>query len=240
MSERVHPYDLVFGSEKLEGEMFPAIRNEAKARDVDVRNREQMLQLEGVGELLREFLPPDSTRTAFEQFGAVILQGFHYWLAGKLTFAIDEAGLRKILEPGFQVGAWDMAPPAPAAYFQLPRNLVFARIEEGAQAEAIDGFFFTMPGINDPAVPPYDYLDLLFVLGLVPQRGGFSIIDLKSAIPADAPGNFADADAREEGVDFANVLPGGDRLFAVTNQLEALKLAARCFWSTVQPSGFRG
>jgi hypothetical protein len=108
---------------------------------------------------------------------------------------------------------------------------VFARVEEGAHAEAIDGFFFIMPGAGDAAVPPYDHLDMLLVLGLVPNRAGFSVISITTPITQDAPGHFGDANARDDNMDFANVLPGGEgRLFAVINTLEALKLGARCFW----------
>ena len=229
MSERAHPYDLVFGLPEFETERFPAIGGDAETHGVDVYDREAFLLLASVGELLRALLPPDSTGTAFEQFGPIVAQAFQYWLNGKQTFTLEEAKLRELLGSAAAIGAWDMAPPTPAGYVQLPRNVLFARIDESAHAEAVDGFFFTMPGLNDPAVPPYSHLDVLLVLGLVPHRGGFSVIAVTAPITAEAPGHFGDAQARAAGADFTNVLPGGERLFAVTNTLEVLKLVARCF-----------
>jgi hypothetical protein len=230
MSERMHPYELVFGTPAFEEEAFPGIRQEAEDRGVDVRDREQFIMLVAVGDLMRSMLPDDAPHSATTQFGALVTEAYHFWLAGKRTYALDEAALRALLAPDLELGSWDMAPPAPAGYVQLPRNLVFARIDEGAHAEAVDGFFFLMPGINDPAVPPYASLSVLLVLGLVPHRGGFSVIDVHTPMTAEAPGHFGDAQAREDGTDFSNVLPGGDRLFALTTTLEVLKLAARCFW----------
>src|SRR5687767_13323226 len=141
MSERGHPYDLVFANEDLEGTAFPAIRDEADVRDVDPGDREALLLLEGMGELMRGMLLPDAGAPAFAQFSAIAYHAYHYWLAGKQTFRIDESELRRLLAADLQIGAWDTVPPAPAGYVQLPRNLLFARVEEGAPAEGVDGFF---------------------------------------------------------------------------------------------------
>jgi hypothetical protein len=230
VTERLHPYDMVFGTTEFEEEKFPAIRDEAEARDVDVRDAQRFIMLETVGDLMRSLLPPDADVPATTQFAAIVTHAFHYWLAGKRTVSLGQDVLRALLTRA-SIGSWDMAPPSPAGYVQLPRNLVFARVDEDAHAEAIDGFFFVMPGGNDPAVPPYQRLDVLMVLGVMPNRAGFSVINVSTPVPADAPGHFGDVVAREEGEDFENVLPGGEgRLFAVTNELEVLKLAARCFW----------
>lgn len=230
MSERIHPYDLVFAG-ALEGEGFAQIREDAEEREVDVRDTERFLMLEHVGQLVRSLLPADVQAVAVSQFGAIVTHAYHFWIAGKPTFVIDEPALRSLLGDATPIGSWDMVPPAPAGYVQLPRNTVFARIAEGAQAEAVDGFFFIMPGANDPAVPPYERLSVLLVLGVLPHRAGFSVIQVSTTVTADAPGHFGDVTAREAGNDFENVLPGGaDRLFAVTNTLEVLKLVSRCLW----------
>lgn len=219
MSTRLHPYDLVFATPELEGEAFPQIREESEARAVPADNREQFLMLETMGDLLRSLLPPDAGAPAFTQFGAIAMQAYSYWLAGKHTFTIDEAVLRGLLAHDF-IGSWHMSAPAAAGYVQLPRNIIFARIEESAHAEAIDGFFFRQG----------ERLELLLVLGLMPSRAGYSIIDVPAELPPEDAAHFGDIKAREEGEDFANVLPGGDKLFAITNSMEALKLASRCFW----------
>jgi hypothetical protein len=230
MTERAHPYDLVFANEELEGTAFPAIRDEADVRGVDPGDREAVLLLEGMGELMRGLLLPDASAPAFAQFSAIVYHAYHYWLAGKQTTSIDEPTLRKMLQPATEIGSWDMVPPAPAGYVQLPRNLLFARVEEGAPAEGVDGFFYVMRGVNDPAVPPFPRLDVLLVLGLVPNRAGYSVVEVTTDVTAGVAGHFGDVQAREAGEDFENILPGGEgRLFAVTNEMEVLKLVSRVF-----------
>lgn len=222
MSARPDPYDVVFGIPEFEAEEFPGIKEEAEERGVDVSDIPQFIMLATVGALMRSLLPADANTDAVKQFSAVVTHAYHYWLAGKPSYDIDDTTLRRLLSPETLVGSWDMAPPGPAGYVRLPRNIVFARIDEDAVPEAIDGFFF---------ITPDERVDVMFVLGLVPQRGGFSIIDVTTMIAAEAAGHFGDVEARADGVDFENVLPGGEgRLFAVTNTLEALKLVARCFW----------
>jgi hypothetical protein len=222
MSERLQPYDMVFGTGGFEAEVFPAIREEAEARGVDVHDRERFIMLVAVGDLMRAMLPDDAGTSATQQFSALVWHAYHCWLARKPVFEIDGIALRKLLSADTVVGSWDMTPPAPAGYVQLARNTVFARIDENAQPEAVDGFFFVMPGVG--------IVDALLVLGLVPQRGGFSVVEAGTSVTAEAAGHFGDVKARPEGDDFSNLLPGGERLFAITNTLEALKLVSRCFW----------
>ncbi|MGQ0813352.1 MAG: hypothetical protein ACT4O1_02685 [Gemmatimonadota bacterium] len=223
MNARAHPYDLVFATDELEGTAFPAIKQEAEARAVDARDAERTLLLEGMGELMRSLLPADATAPAFSQFGSIVWHAYQYWLAGKQTFSIDEPTLRRLLAPETQVGEWRLAAPASAGYLQLPRNSIFSQVDEGAHAEAVDGFFFVYGDGR---------LDLLLVLGLVPNRSGFSVINVSGIVSAHDSEHWGDVTAREEGTDFENILPGGSgRLYAVTNALEVLKLATRVFWS---------
>ena len=114
MSERSHPYELVFARPEFEDEQFAAIRDEAAGRDVDVRDTQRFVMLESVGELMRSLLPPDATLPATTQFAAIVTHAYHYWLAGRKTFGMDEASVRMLLDPGTSVGRWDMTPPGPA------------------------------------------------------------------------------------------------------------------------------
>jgi hypothetical protein len=211
MNEPATPFELVFGAEleaKLQG-----IREEAREREVDPRERERFSMLLGTGEVLRELLPDDAEIEAVQQIAALVFYCFHYWQEGKRTFEIDEAELRNLLSPSYPAGS-DSAPPHAAGYVKLPRNRLWSRIAEAWHAEAVDGFFY-VDG------------DILLVLGLMAGRPGFSIMEVID----ETGGDFADAQARAEGEDFANVLPGGEieGHFAVTNQAEVLKLAHRCF-----------
>jgi hypothetical protein len=221
VNARVHPYDMVFAMPELEGTAFPAIRKEAEERGVDLQDHERVLLLEGMGELMRSMLPPDAASPAFAQFAPIVTHAFHYWLEGKQTFTIDEAALRSMIDGTGAIGEWRLAAPARAGYVSLPRNLVFSRIDENAQAEAVDGFFFIL---NEAR------LDVLLILGVVPNRAGFSIINIAGMLSDAAVGHFGDVQARETGTDFENVLPGGGgRLYALTNAMEALKLVSRAF-----------
>ena len=214
---RAHPYDLIFSPE-LDSRL-DAIVDEAAARDVDTMNADQLGMLISSGEVLRELLPDDAPPDAIQQVARLVFHCFHFRAAGKQTLEITEDVLRELLSTGFVAGPAKFAPPADAGYVMLPRNRVWSRITDDAQAEALDGFFFT--GEN-----------ILFVLGLMQGRPGFSIMEVNAADAAGEATSIADLRARGEGDDFANVLPGGELQghFAITNTAEALKLAARCFW----------
>ncbi|MGH7552155.1 MAG: hypothetical protein ACREMQ_03910, partial [Longimicrobiales bacterium] len=125
---------------------------------------------------------------------------------------------------------------------QLPRHRLWSRIEDGATAEAVDGFFWTMIGHPDAAAPPYTRLDVLLALGMHPGRPGISVIDVGVTVPGEPAGHWADIHAREEGDDFANVLPGGELsgLHALVNTAEVLKLVSRVFYDLCHESSAAG
>ena len=217
MSDRPHPFDLIF-SDDLET-CFDDIKTEAADRGVDVRERERFSMLVAVGELLRTLLPEDAPADAFVEVAGLVFYAYHFRLHGSQSFDIPEPVLRELLSTGFAAGPTQTVPPINAGYIMLPRNRVWSRITDDAHAEALDGFFFCGH-------------DVLFILGLMPGRPGFSIMEVKAAAVGDAHTGIAELKARDEGEDFANVLPGGELQghFAITNNVEALKLAARCFW----------
>ncbi|HEX7091352.1 MAG TPA: hypothetical protein VF192_14515 [Longimicrobiales bacterium] len=125
-------------------------------------------------------------------------------------------------------------PPAPAGYLQLPRNLFWARVDEAATPEPVDGLFWTMAREGDAGGPPAR-LDLLLALGLWPGRPGLSVIPVAEPLAGRSLADLALARARPDGADFANVLPGGELegLFALTTPAEVLKLFA-LVWSYVE------
>ena len=217
MTKREHPYDLVFTTE-LEAQ-FDEIATEAAERDVDLHDPDRLVMLVSAGDLLKSLLPDDASADAMQQIGRLLFFSFHFRAAGKPTFDIADDVLRELLSTGFVAGPQEFAPPADAGYVMLPRNRVWSRITEAAHAEAIDGFFFTAEHI-------------LYVLGVMRGRPGFSIMEVNQSLVPHSTTSIAELQARAEGEDFANVLPGGELQghFAITNNVEALKLAARCFW----------
>ena len=66
----------------------------------------------------------------------------------------------------------------------------------------------------------------------MPGRLGFSIMALTGPAQEGEVTSIVTVQARAQGEDFSNVLPGGELQghFAVTNNAEALKLAARVLW----------
>ena len=217
MTVRAHPYDVVFNAE-LEARL-DEITAEAAERDVDTRNADRFGMLVSAGALLRALIPDDAPRDAIRQVARLIYHCYHYRAAGKQNFEIDEPVLRELLSTGFVARPGPVQAPAPAGYVLLPRNRVWSSIAEAEHAEAIDGFFFTGDWV-------------LYVLGVMAGRPGFSIMEVDLARGDGEVTSIAELRARADGDDFANVLPGGELQghFAITNTAEALKLAARCFW----------
>lgn len=217
MKQRTNPYDLIF-NEDLESKLT-AVSEEAIERGVSVDERDRFSMLVAVGELLGELVPEGASPDVIREVAELVFHCYHFRRGGKQTFEIDEPVLRELLSTGFIAGPWEFAPPAPAGYVVLPRNRIWSRITEDTHPEAIDGFFF----VNT---------DILFVLGLMEGRAGFSIMGVGAQRLPDEHTSVAELKARDDGDDFANILPGGELQghFAITNNMEALKLAARCFW----------
>jgi hypothetical protein len=217
MKDRAHPYDLMGFSD--DGEWLESVRAEAEQNQIDVEDRERFAMMLATGEMLQQLVPPDAPPEVIWQAAGLVFHCYHFRVNSKNTYQIDEPVLRELLATGFVAGPVATSPPAPAGYVQLPRNRVWSRIDADAPPEAIDGFFFT----GD---------ELLFVLGLNPGRPGFSVLAVRPAQGEGPVTSVAELKARDEGDDFANILPGGEMQghFAITNNLEAMKLAARCFW----------
>ena len=90
---------------------------------------------------------------------------------------------------------------------ELPRNLLWARVSDQAAPEPVDGFFWTSP--SDHTGRPAR-LDVVLCAGIRPGRPGFAAYEIAAPLPAEAPGHWGDLEARENGSDFENILPGGE------------------------------
>jgi hypothetical protein len=238
MPARLTPYELAFGLDRFEHGVFPSIRDEAEARHVDTSVRERFLMLGTVGELLRELRPDNADLTAVtdsplpppdavREYGALLFQAFRFHDRGRRLFTVAEQLLRDVLQSD-AAGEWRFAAPHDAGYLQLPRHLVWARIDEPAPPEAVDGFFWSVVE-SDGGRP--GSIELLLALGMHSGRPGFSVVEAVAPLPPPAPGHWGDQSARPDGTDFANILPGGEmrNLLAVTSTTELLKLVSRLF-----------
>jgi hypothetical protein len=219
------PYERVFAQPRFEDELFPAISAESELHAMDTRNADEFLQLPSTGALLEELSPPNGDKTTpVPAIAALAFQGYHFWRHGSATSRIDEATTRALLDAeSAEIGTWEIAAPSPAGYVQLPANLVWAKTEEG-QPEPVHGFFFTVT-----PHPGKGSITFLVALGVREDRAGVTAIEISVAKPVFPPGHFGDLDAREDGADFANILPGGELrgLYSVTNAGEVLKMISR-------------
>jgi hypothetical protein len=246
-NDRITPFDLIFGEPAFDQAHFELIAEQAATQPA--RTPTELFMLPAAGTLLRELMPADDAagrhRELVEQASALLFHAFRFWLYGRRTWVMGETTTRSLLdEPassdgiaGLQTAAikghapprsGTVQAPAPAGYVQLPRNLLWTRVAEEAAAEPVDGFFWSMPTEDEGASVPR--IDLLLALGVRRGRPGISIVDV-SAAGADALQHWADVQARPDGDDFANILPGGElqQYRGLVTRTEALKLAARCF-----------
>lgn len=225
---RLTPYELAFADTPFETEGFPALREEAEARGADDATPERFLLLGTAGRLLRDL---DATGAALEPAGMLLFHSYHFWREGKRLYVVEPELARALPGATVAADAPPFGPPAPAGYVQFPRNLYWARVDETAAPEPVDGFFWTMKrAAGDDASAAR--VDVLLALGLRPGRPGLSVIPVGEPLHGRSLLAWASAKARPEGEDFANVLPGGELggLFAITTPAEAIKLFALVAW----------
>lgn len=223
-------FERVFGEQRFGGVLFPAIRQEAEARAVDATEPGAFLMLGATGALLHE-LPPDPgsgdplASDAVLRYGAVAYHGYHFWRAGQRVYAVSEAAARSLASAPPHVGEWGFRGPAAAGYVALPHQLFWVPGQEGSAAEPVDGLSWVHAAADAP-------VRLLLALGVREDRPGFSIVDFEAPLPPPPARHWADIDGRD-GVDFANVLPGGElaEIYSLTTPAEALKLLSIVLWA---------
>lgn len=226
---RVTPWDVVFGGGAFDARL-DELEAQAPARSATTPT--ELFMLPAAGELLRELLPEstaDAHREVVAQISALMFHGFRFRLHGRRVVRVDEAAIRRLVDDRPHVGEWAFRAPGPAGYLQLPRNLFWARVAEDAPAEPADGFFWSAPEPEEGVRGAR--LDLLVCLGVRPDRPGLSLVEV--GVESGGPlQHWADVQARHDGSDFANLLPGGElqNYYALATQAEVLKLASLCFW----------
>src|SRR5690606_40449472 len=242
---RLTPCEWGFGEAGFEDEALSALQEEVEARGVDPSSPERFLLLGTVGNLLRDLMPDGApggqASEQLRRYGLLLYHGYHFWRVGRRLVTVETPLLRRLVDREERVGGWELIPPHPAGYLQLPRHLVWSRVAESATPEPVDGLFWTMVGADDPELPPYPRLDLLLVLGLRPDRPGFSVVDVGVEL-GEPSGHWADAEARPGGGDFENILPGGELsgLYAWITPAEVLKAFSRVAWyAAMQPDAAR-
>ncbi|GIW51951.1 MAG: hypothetical protein KatS3mg081_1306 [Gemmatimonadales bacterium] len=210
---RLHPFQYVFG--ELAPQRFEDLREAAKRANYDLDSRVKFQRFQPVLDLLSELVPSEAlelTGAVMEQYATLLYVAYRYWSAGLHTFQLSRDQVRDLLE----IEAADRPPVVPhgACYLQLPERLFWARIDAESPYEPMDGVF-AATGQESGEVT------VLAVLGLRPDRGGFSQLALSVAL--------ADWERAGETVRrplFAPVMEGGELagVYSVVSEGELLYL----------------
>jgi hypothetical protein len=222
LSTRTTPYELII--EPLETAAFPAIRDEAVRRGRDTRRRDQFVLLGFVGATLKEWVADDAPAEAIEQYADLLFHGFQFWSFGRRLYAFDEGVTRLLTQRTLDLDEWALGEPA-AYYLQYPYQRLWARVAPEAPFEPVDGCFVLVDE-TEPAPGAGLHLRALLVLGLRRDRPGISLVSYRTDLePRDLARRGA-APRRDDGVAFANLIPGGERrdyrAIATTSEFEAL------------------
>ena len=230
-SARLTPYEIAFMDGDFESRVFPMILDEAEGRREDPARRERFVFLGTGGDAIRDIIPPDAPAEMLEEYRALFYHAFNFWRFGRRLYVLDPPVARYLVEgkPGLE--GWTFRAPYDSLYLQLPPNLFWASIGTDVPPEPVDGFFVTISTASDPLGIPFTELEVLMVLGIHRLRAGFSVIPFDTEVGAGIPPVWLEP-GREAGMDFENVLPGGEMagLYSILTTHEALKLVARVLW----------
>jgi hypothetical protein len=210
---RLHPFDVV--SAGLPEEWFSEIRA-AEATGCDATDRLQFHDLAPVREVLRQLSPlgAEAAAITLAQYETLLYTVYRFWSAGRHSVGLEREGVERALAADGRTGG-QAAVPHTACYLQLPERLFWARIDDIAPPEPLDGLFLaTGAGSRE--------ITILAVLGLRPERGGFSQITV--TVPLEDLARAKDVVRQPL---FAPVLEGGDRagVKSLVSEAELLHLA---------------
>jgi hypothetical protein len=229
---RLTPYELVFGGPDFAARVFPSIRDDALLLGLEPLEPDEFNRIPALAAALRDLVPPDATAEALEQYRALLFHAFNFWLSGEQVFLIESAVARYLVEAAPVPTGWRLALPSPSVYLQLPANLFWGSITPESTPEPVDGLFVASSTCTDGLGKPFRRVDLLVVLGIRRDRAGFSIIPFSTETGPGIAAAWAEAEGREGGKDFENVLPGGEisGLYSILTAVEVLKLLGRILW----------
>jgi len=228
---RLTPYELAFMDGDFESRVFPMIQDEAEGRGEDPARRERFVFLGTGGDSIREIIPPDAPPEMLEEYRALFYHAFNFWRFGRRLYVLDQPVARYLVEGAPRLEDWRFTTPFDSLYLQLPPNLFWASIGTDVPPEPVDGFFITICTGCDPLDVDFTDVQVLMVLGIHRMRAGFSVVPFDTEVGDGIPPVWTEP-GRDAGMDFENVLPGGEiaGLYSILTTAEALKLVARAMW----------
>lgn len=229
---RLTPYEMVFAGEQFEASLFPRLREDAQLFGMSPVHADQFPQIPGVAEAVRDVLPPDAPADAVEQYRMLLYHAFNFWCYGKRVYLVEPAVARYLVEAAPAMVEWELDLPYRSLYIQLPARLFWASISPDTPPEPVDGMFLTCADVTDTPGRPFKRLSVLVVLGIRRDRAGFSVIPFDTEAGPGIARVWAETEGRAGGVDFENILPGGEiqGLYSILTAAEVLKLLARVIW----------
>lgn len=213
MTARATPFDMVFGD--LAGKRFPAVRQSLGQAGIDPGDRDAFVLDREATSLVHDLLPEGGMGSAVHHLAALVHHAYLFWDRGSWLVRLGRDTTRRLLsaEPGTPVASGGNVPDS--YYLQLPPRLVWGRLENDATYQPLDGCF--VHRWKDSLV------SCLAVLGLHPDRMGFSVVEARV--------HRGDADSEPDASVFAPRMEGGTHagLFSVTTPHDLITMVR---WST--------
>ena len=224
---RAIPAEILVAEGEDVTERFESIAREREVAGVPEQDPLRFQTLGEVGRLLDGLLPEDAPPEAAHVYGVLAYYCFQAWRASDGSLLMSESLARHLCAFDTIVDPPAHA-PAFAGYLQVPRNLLWVRSEQDANAEAVDGILWEVRGEEIGAV---------LVSGLREDRPGLGIM-VASPIPWSLFADAVHTQIRPDTADFQSTLPGGDEagLLSVETNGELYKLLGRTFsWLEAHP-----
>ncbi|MBX3145386.1 MAG: hypothetical protein KF785_01340 [Gemmatimonadales bacterium] len=210
MTDRLSPFDLVFGS--IAAERFPALRDEMAAAGHAPRDRDAFVLGRAAVALLRELGPDDTLGEGVNELVALTHAAYQHWLDDQAVVALDRATLDQLLRD--EARRATPVPDGRSYYLQLPERRIWGEVETEVPREPLDGCF---------VIPMENRIELVAIFGLQPGRDGFTVV-AASGVPGQPL-------ARPDGTPlFAPRMAGGAAagLWEITGGEELVELVHRC------------
>ncbi len=216
---RKSPYEVLFGAEGLTESRFAAICDEAANAGVTSVRRDHFANLNRVRELLGDLVPDLPEPATLDRYLLILHHCYSFWEAGCHHFAFEQAAVRSVITAPPDLSGWLPRTPHPSLYLELPQNLFWAAVVDGEPPEPAEGMFVSLRGARTA-----DEADILLILGIRPDRPGFSVAELEADLTTAR--GIAEPDA------FASDLPGANlaRLYSVQRPAEVVMLLLRLLW----------
>lgn len=215
---RLTPYELLFEDEQAAADLAAAVEEESAGRGADPEVLHAFLTMGAVTDFVRRVDGDEASADAIHRYGPLAYHALHFHRAGRPLYLLGTHAARYLVGGP---GGTDARPPHSSGYLQLPQHLFW--LDDGSGTpQSLDGLFWTTTAGGR--------LHGLLVSGVRPDRSGLAIVLLPDA-PLEEADSWLELDARGDGSDFANPMPGAelDLLYLISTSGEAFKLMARFF-----------